>query len=408
MLGFWITAVLLLLAAYALFIPALKGRFTGGASSRQKLNLELHRQRREEMLAEADADADALAVELDRDLLSDLSIDEGSTKRKASGGRGALLAALAAAPVLAFVLYFQLGRPDLADFSAGPQKSEEAQGMAAELEVMTERLAKRLENEPGDVKGWLLLARSYGQIEQYDRAVGAYERAMALDPENLDVKGFYAEALAQANGGTFTGRPAELAGEILAKDPQHRNGLWVAAAAAAERGETDKSMSYLEKLKAQFPADSEDGKFVAGVMAKLQGQEALAAPEEQAGAGPAAEPATPQKSIRVKVTLAAAMKSKAAPGDTVFVFARAAKGPPMPLAIVKKQVSDLPLDVTLDDTMGMVQGMNLSAFDELVIGARVSKTGRALPAPGDLQGLTAPTRAEDGQSYAVEIVEEVR
>lgn len=403
--GFWIAASLLLAVAYALFVPILRGRALGQSVSRQKLNLELHRQRREEILAETGGDANSLQAELDRELLSDLAAEDPKPNPSSHAGKGALVATLVAAPVLACLLYLQLGRPDLSDFSAEPQANAETQGMAAELEAMTDRLAKRLEHEPNDIKGWLLLGRSYGQIEQYDQAVGAYERAMALDPKNLDIKGFYAEALAQANGGTFKGRPAELADEILAADPQHRNGLWVAAAAAAEQGETGKALAFLEKLKAQFPSDSEDNKFVGGVIAKLKG---LPAEAESQVATAEPQPARPHKSIRVKVSLSPSLKSKAAPSDTLFVFARAASGPPMPLAIAKRQVSELPLEVNLDDTMGMVQGMNIAAFEELVIGARISKTGKALPAPGDLQGLSPPTKAESGKIYSVVIGEEVR
>jgi cytochrome c-type biogenesis protein CcmH len=130
---------------------------------------------------------------------------------------------------------------------------------------------------------------------------------------------------------------------------------------------------------------------------------------EQEGGAAAELPATgEQKSIRVKVGLAAALKSKASPEDVVFIFARAASGPPMPLAIVRKKVKDLPVEVTLDDSMSMVEGMNLSAFDQLVIGARVSKSGQAMPQPGDLQGLTRPLAAENEGVYAVEIGEVVK
>ena len=115
-----------------------------------------------------------------------------------------------------------------------------------------------------------------------------------------------------------------------------------------------------------------------------------------------------QKSSKVRVSLASALKAQATPEDTVFIFARAAAGPPMPLAIVKKQVKDLPLEVTLDDSMGMVQGMNLSAFDRVVIGARISKSGQAMPQSGDLQGLTKPTEIQNGGAYAVEIGEVVK
>ena len=92
-----------------------------------------------------------------------------------------------------------------------------------------------------------------------------------------------------------------------------------------------------------------------------------------------------------------------APDDTLFVFARAAEGPPMPLAVVKKKVSDLPLEVELDDAMAMMPGRNISAFERIVVGARISRTGRPTPSPGDFEGLTAAVSPEDGASFEVKI-----
>jgi hypothetical protein len=102
---------------------------------------------------------------------------------------------------------------------------------------------------------------------------------------------------------------------------------------------------------------------------------------------------TAARSIQVSVKLSPALAAKAAPGDAVYIFARAAQGPKMPLAIVRKQVKDLPVTVTLDDSMAMVPEMNMSRFPVLVIGARVSKSGDAITKPGDLEGYTAPLKA---------------
>jgi hypothetical protein len=114
------------------------------------------------------------------------------------------------------------------------------------------------------------------------------------------------------------------------------------------------------------------------------------------------QPGRPVHSITVTVTLSPALAGKAAPGDTVFIFARAAQGPRMPLAIVRKQVRDLPVTVTLDDSMAMMPNMKMSSFPELVIGARVSKSGDAIPKPGDLEGYAPPLKA--GAGGPVEVV----
>ncbi len=411
MIGFWILAALTLLAAYAFFTPALLGKWRRSAIDRQKLNLELHRQRREELACEfTGKELEGLQAELDKDLLGDLAVSGRADATPTQQGRGALIAALIVAPLLGILLYSQLGRFDLADFRAQaqprPQKAD-----AAEFQEMIDHLAERLKTDTGDLKGWMLLARSYQQIEQYGKAADAYAQALKLAPDNLDIKAFYAESLGESLDGDYTGEPSRLAAEILAKNPKHRNALWLAGAAAAQNGDKAQAIAYLETLRGGFPKGSPDDKHLGKIIDDLRGgqagqaAEAATADEEPTGGLPATGE---QKSIRVKVGLAAALKAKAAPDDTVFIFARAVSGPPMPLAIVRKKVKDLPTEVTLDDSMGMVQGMNLSAFDQLVIGARISKTGQALPKPGDLQGLTKPMAIQNGSSYAVEITEELK
>lgn len=113
-------------------------------------------------------------------------------------------------------------------------------------------------------------------------------------------------------------------------------------------------------------------------------------------------PGQSTRSIKVAVKLSPALAGKAAAGDTVFIFARAAQGPKMPLAIVRKQVKDLPITVTLDDSMAMVPDMKMSSFPQLVIGARVSKSGDAIPKSGDLEGYAPPL--QPGSVGPVEIL----
>jgi len=409
MIGFWMLAVAMLLAAYALFAPILLGKLRRPGVNRQKLNLRLHQQRREELAREfSGKELEGLLAELDKDLLGDLAASAGAHTGPEHQGRMGLLVALLAAPMLGLFVYGQLGRYDLADFRAESQaRTAEKPVGAPEFQEMIDHLAERLKTDTGDVKGWMLLGRSYQQMEQPDKAVEAYATARKLDPENLDIQAAYAEALGDAHNGDYTGEPAQIAAEILAKNPKHPSGLWLAGAAAAQRGEPDEAIRYLETLRAEFPKDSPDDKHLSKIIDELKAQAGEgAAPEGEASAE---MPATgEEKSIQVKVSLNPALKAKAAPTDLVFIFARAASGPPMPLAIARKQVKDLPVEVTLDDSMSMVQGMNLSAFDQLVIGARISKSGQALPKPGDLQGLSKPTAVENGGTYSVEIVEEVK
>ncbi len=374
MLEFWIAAAAMLLLGYVFFIPALSGRVRREPLSRAKLNLALHQQRQRELAHEA-AGSEAmkeLTSESERNLLYDL---EAATKRPAkpaASGRAALAAALAILPIFALIAYLALGRPDLLGQPAAPTM--------ADVEESIQRLAERLRAKPDDLEGWVLLGRSLQETRRPEQAVTAYQFALKLAPDNLDLKGLYAEALAEANHGTIAGKPAEIIEEILRKDPNHKAGLWLAGAAAAERKDTKKAVEYWGKLKAQFPPESEESRQIGRYIAAAGG----------AADGPEATATVPGKRIRVKVALADKLKAQAAPEDALFIFARAAEGPPMPLAVVRKQVRDLPVEVVLDDSMAMMPELKLSTFERIVIGARVSKSGRPTPSPGDLQGLSGP------------------
>jgi cytochrome c-type biogenesis protein CcmH len=397
MLAFWITAAALLLLGYAFFIPALLGKTRAERLSRARLNLALHRQRQEELAREAAGPEELarLAAESERNLLGDLEAAPAPQAAPAAGsGRALLLYALASLPIFAFSVYLALGRPDLVDL---PPQAPAAK--MADVEDSIRKLAERLKEKPDDLEGWVLLGRSLQATRQPAQAVTAYEYALKLDPENLDLQGLLAEALAEAHQGATEGRPAEIVADILRKDPNHKGALWLAGVAAAERKDIPKAVEHWTRLQAQFPKESEEARQIGQYIAEVQGAASAApAPSSQAQAQ-----AQPGKRLRVKVDLAESLKARAAPEDALFVFAKAAEGPPMPLAVVKKQVKDLPLEVDLDDTLAMVPGMNLSAFERVVIGARVSKRGQPIPAPGDLQGLTAPLAAENGGRYAVTV-----
>jgi cytochrome c-type biogenesis protein CcmH len=129
------------------------------------------------------------------------------------------------------------------------------------------------------------------------------------------------------------------------------------------------------------PADSEDARTI---------RENVAEAQSRAGAGGPAAPAKAPVVAKLAgtVTLAAGLKGKASPDDIVFIFARASEGPPMPLAVLRKRVRDLPVSFALDDSMAMAPSLRLSAFPRVVVGARVSKSGNAVPQPGDLQGAS--------------------
>jgi cytochrome c-type biogenesis protein CcmH len=391
MIMFWMTAALMLVLAYLFFVPALLGKSRSGEVSRSRLNLALHRQRQQELALEAanPEDLSRLTAESERNLLGDLETGNTPTAQPPRAGLSAVVVALAILPLAAWLAYTQLGRPDL--LANPPAKT------MADAKEAIDGLAQRLQQNPNDLEGWVLLGRSLQATQRPEDAVKAFEFALKLAPNNLEVKSYYAETLAEANQGDLAGRPLEVVREILSADPKHKAALWLAGLAAAQSNQLGEAMTYWKTLEAEFTPGSQEAKEIAGFIAKLDTDSAATSEP------PTSQATTGGKRLHVKVTLTDELKQKTSPDETVFIFAKAAEGPPMPLAVVKKRVKDLPLEVVLDDSMSMMQGMNLSAFERLVIGARVSKSGRPVPSPGDFEGLTEPVSPGQEAHYSVSI-----
>ncbi len=278
----------------------------------------------------------------------------------------------------------------------------------AEIEAMAKRLADRLEAKPDDAEGWAMLGRSYSVLERFPQAVAAYRRLVALRPQDAQAHADLADAVGMANGRVLDGEPGALVARALELDADNLKALSLAGTIAFNRGEHALAARHWERgLRQVDPA----GPMAAQLQAVLAdarnraGLPPLAAagpgPGPGAAAVPRAAPATLGASaaaaaasdasvqVQVRVTLAPALAARAAPDDTVFIFARAPQGSKMPLAIQRRQVKDLPLELTLDDSMAMSPALRLSGVQQVVVGARVSKSGNAMPQPGDLQGLSA-------------------
>jgi cytochrome c-type biogenesis protein CcmH len=207
----------------------------------------------------------------------------------------------------------------------------------------------------------------------------------------------YADALAFVNDKNLTGKPAELVFKALALEPDNMNALWLGGMAKAQQGDTATAITLWKKLEALLPPGSESQQEIQGLLAKVES----ASP--QAAAQPDAAPTAnvPGAAITVQVSLAPELQKSATPGDTVFVYAQALSGPKMPLAIVRKQVSDLPLTVSLDDTMAMMPNMKLSNFAEVKLLARISKSGNAMSQSGDMIGSIDQVALTDKNSHTI-------
>jgi cytochrome c-type biogenesis protein CcmH len=278
-----------------------------------------------------------------------------------------------------------------------------------QIQAMTEKLAARLKEQPDDVQGWAMLGRSYAVLGQHAQALPAFKQAMTLKPDDPVLIADYADALAVVNGRNLEGEPSRLIARALELDPNNLKALSLAGTAAFLRKDYALAIRHWEKM-AKLSPDSELVKQIQGGIDEARslaagGGEAVAAPASPSAARPAApQTAAPAggASISGVVKLAAALTTKAAPEDTLFVYARAAQGSRMPLAILRKQVKDLPLTFTLDDSMAMSPAAKLSSAQQVVVSARISKRGDATPQPGDLQGQSAPV-APGARGLTIEI-----
>jgi cytochrome c-type biogenesis protein CcmH len=291
-----------------------------------------------------------------------------------------------------------------------------------------------MEKNPDNLEGWLMLGRTYFAIGQAPKALQAVERAYKLAPEDASVLIAYAEALAANNGNRLEGRPAELIRKVLSTEPSNPSARWLDGMLAYQETRFTDAASIWEAILAQIDPAGGEAQQMRQMIAEAKARAGLPQTEEEArpagGASVAvAQPqgestdargqvaptvpgkpgqkaggdGSPGGHIQVAVNLDPAVSARAAPEDAVFVYARAAAGPPMPLAVQRYRVADLPVNVTLDDSMAMVPAMRLSAFPEVVVGARISKSGQATPQPGDLEGQTGPITAVQTPQVSVTI-----
>ena len=394
MTEFWVIAVVLAAGALAFVLPPLLGRRrTAPGAANDATNVAVYRDQLREL--EADLAAGTLARdqyeearrELEARLLDDVR-GSGPGARAAKPGRMAAIAAGIAIPFVSILLYLAVGTPQ----ALLPQPAgDDGHGITLQqIEGLVERLAARMTESPDDVTGWAMLGRSYAVLDRYPEAVSAYANAVKRSPPDAQLLADYADALAMAQDRRLQGEPERIIAQALKVDPKNVKALALAGTAAFENHDFKGAIAHWRKILEVVPPDSDMAESIRDSIAdaqKLGGGAVTAKPAPGRASAPGAVSGT--------VQLAPALAARVAPAHTVFVFARAADGPRMPLAVMRKQVRELPAAFTLDDTMAMAPGTKLSDHPRVVVGARISKSGSPTPQPGDLEGLSAPVKVGD-------------
>ncbi len=415
-----IAAVMVIVACAWVLVPLLRDRRAENVEGYAS-NLAILRDQLAELDSErsrgvlGDAQYEQAKTELERRVLDEARgpTAEAGAAPRAVTWTAALLGVLL--PVGAAVIYVGVGSPEAVSLAGFKEKAQSGKHPMSrnDVEAMVAKLAERMEKDPGNFEGWVTLGRSYYVMQRFPEAARAYARAVEIVPDNADLLADYADTLAVAQGRSLEGKPLEAIERALKLDPGQWKALALAGTAAFDRQDYAKAVAYWERLRTSVPPDSEIARSIGESIAEARALGGLAPPAKAAPADPptakvatakpspaAAPPAgspapsTGPAGARVAgtVRLAPALAARAAPEDTVYIFARAATGPRMPLAILRKQVKDLPASFTLDDSMAMLESLKLSGQSDVVVGARVSRSGSATPQSGDLEGVSAAVK----------------
>jgi len=432
MTAFVITAAIMVAIGLVWLLPTLLRGGSRARIDRSAVNLGILKDQLAELEAErgrgmiGEAQYTATRAELQSRVLEDAQTEPPAEALQPSRlGKVTAAVAVVVMPLAAALVYLKYGEPAAFDplLRQGPDAAH--QMSKDDLDAITQRLAERLKKEPDNANGWLTLARTYYSMGRFADAAAAFEKLVALVPDEASIWADYADALAMAQGRKLAGKPMELVNRALQLDPKQWKALAMAGTEAFDRQDYKRAAELWEVLRDSLPADVPLKQQIVGSInearsragmplvaeaatgakpetklaappAKAAAPEKKAAPEEKPAApvmaGEKAAPAAGGARVAGTIALSEQLRAKVAPNDTVVIFARAAEGSRMPLALLRVQAKDLPKSFALDDSMALAPEFRLSNFAEVIVGARVSKTGSPMPQKGDFEGFSKPVK----------------
>ncbi|MGK0271038.1 MAG: cytochrome c-type biogenesis protein CcmH [Cocleimonas sp.] len=420
---FWIISAILIVIALAFILPALFRRENTQDGTREQ-NIAIAKEQMAELerrFEQNDIDQEIYQSsrnELELSLFSDLKESGNGSSGLSKNGSSKVIdtwPVLLLIPLIAIPVYLNLGNLDFTkhlDPKVVAQKAIKARmplkpDGTPDIEKITNRLKAEMESNPTDPKGWYMLGRSYMLLQRFPEATASFDKSLSLRPDRAETMLSLADALSMDNTGQLEGRPRELVKNALMLEPQNTTALWLSGMAASQAGEYPEAISQWQKVLL-FLKDKPNEK--TAVSNLIDEAKSRLTPDQIAKQTSKTSQATDKitentniTEIKVSISLSDSLKDHASPDDYVFIYAKAMSGPPMPLAAVRKQVKNLPLELTLNDDMAMMPGLKLSSFKNVAVGARISKIGQPVPQNGDL--FNEKIDVKSGESVSLEINE---
>ena len=426
---FWIISAILVIIALACILPALfKKEVIQDATREQNISIA------KEQLADLElrfeqGDIDEKEYQESRDelelsLFNDLQSSDAKSLKNTNKNIDAWLILLLV-PLITIPVYLNLGNlnftkefdPKLVAQDAVRESVPLKADGTPDVEKITQNLKLEMESNPTDPRGWYMLGRSYMLLKNFPEAVESFDKSLSLRPDLADTMLSLADALSMTNKGQLIGRPRKLVNRALTLEPGNITALWLSGMAASQAGEYLLAIDQWEKVLNTIGDKADEKAAITNLIGEATKR---LTPEEKAELANTREIEKNNKNtlattsaekndaansavIEVSISLSEELKSQASPEDFIFVYAKAMSGPPMPLAAVRRQVKDLPLTLKLNDEMAMIPDLKLSSFNNVSVGARISKTGQPIPQNGDL--FTEKTEIKLGESVSLEINE---
>ena len=395
MTSFLIPAALLLILVLVLLLRPLFFPEKESATSRRQMNAAIYREELDKL------EADHLAGRVDDDSYEQThaemrqrlfqDTDEADDLAVLGSPKKTIIGICLFVALLSAGFYFYLG-----DASRIAEKNAEKPMTQESVEQMVTEFAAKMEKEPGNLKGWAMLARSYRILGRNAEAANAYARAGSFIDSDPQLLADYADVLAANANGNFAGKPQQLINKALALDPNNLLALWLAGTAAFNAQNYKAAVQFWEKLAIQLPPDTDEARAIASSIAEARNKGGLA---------PASALAISKQGVSGQVGISSALQSKVKAGDILMVIARK-PGERMPVAVLKTAVTAFPISFVLNDSLAMSPNALISQLPEVSVEVRISKTGMAMPESGDL--ISAPQTIKVGSTNARLLIDQIR